>query len=268
LKEIRLAVIGGGKMGEAIIKGLLAAGTLHSNDIVVSDIDPSRRRHLAQEYDVSATESNSAAATGAQVVLLAVKPQQIDVTLAELSSALRSRPLVISIAAGVSIARIAAHLPDATPIVRAMPNTAAQVGKAITAISPGPFVEDSSLELAERLLSSIGSVVVIDERLQNSAVAINGSGPAYFYLFIEALVDSGVANGLDRDVATRLAVETMAGAAEMLARTGKHPALLIDEVASPGGTTIAALEAFEAAGLRTAVFNAVDAAVRRANELG
>ncbi len=268
MSDTRLGVIGGGKMGEAIIGGLLATGTLSPASIIVSDISPDRRTYLADRYDIAVTESNSTASTGVDVVLLAVKPQQFDAILTELSSVVRSEQLVISIAAGVAIERIAAYVPDGTPIVRAMPNTAAQIGKAVTAVSPGPFVDDERLVLAKRLLSAIGRVVVIEEALQNASTAINGSGPAYFYLFIEALVEAAVDQGLSREVAMELAVQTMAGAAAMLAETGKHPALLIDEVASPGGTTIAALEAFEAAGLRAAVLSAVEAAVRRAQELG
>lgn len=255
-------------MGEALTKGLLAAGTLDPPDIIISDCEPARCESLSASYGVAAVQANLEAAAGADVVLLAVKPQQIDDVLGELGSAITADQLVISIAAGVSTARIADHLTDAVPVVRAMPNTAAQIGKAMTAVSAGEFAGDEDLATATRLLASIGGVLVIDEKLQNSAVAINGSGPAYFYLFVDALVEAGVAHGLSRQDATTLAIRTMEGAAAMLVETGRHPQELIEEVASPGGTTIAALEAFEAYGLRAAVSDAVDAAVRRAGELG
>lgn len=268
MSEIRLAIIGGGKMGEALIKGLVTAKLLEPSDITVSDVDHARRSMLAKTHGVAVCARNAEAAAGKDIVLLAVKPQQIDDVLAELSSVIMTDQVVVSIAAGVSTQKIAGYLADGVPVVRAMPNTAAQIGKAMTVISPGAFAGEAAMETASRLLGAIGLVEAVDEELQNAAVAINGSGPAYFYLFAEALVESAVRHGLSRQVATALVIQTMAGAAGMLAETGKHPALLIDEVASPGGTTVAALEAFEAAGLRAAVSGAVDAAIKRASELG
>lgn len=255
-------------MGEALLKGWLAAGMLEASDIVVSDVSAQRRDMLAETYGVGTTEDNARAIGGADVVLLAVKPQQIDEVLGGLSRAVTPEQLIISIAAGVTTAKIASYLTDGAPIVRAMPNTAAQVGRAMTALSAGEYATEAELSTATMLLSAIGDVVVIDESLQNSAVAINGSGPAYFYLFVDALVEAGTAHGLSEKDASKLAVKTMEGAAAMLAETGKDPRSLIEEVASPGGTTVAALESFEASGLAAAVSDAVAAAVRRAGELG
>lgn len=266
--DIRLAVIGGGKMGEALVKGLLAAHVLEPSDIVVSDTAEVRRIAHGTRYGVQTTDQNRDAVAGATVVLLAVKPQHIDDVLAELSPVVTRDQLVVSIAAGVSTEKIAGYLADGVPVVRAMPNTAAQVGKAMTALSAGSSAGEDDLATAAKLLSAIGEVLVIDEGLQNSAVAINGSGPAYFYLFADALIAAGVANGLSRPDATALAVGTMEGAAAVMAETGKDPQALIDEVASPGGTTVAALNSFETSDLRSAVSAAVAAAVRRAGELG
>jgi len=268
VKVGRLAVVGGGKMGEALLKGLLAAGMLEPSDIVVSDVSAERRDVLSEGYGVSTTNDNTEAIDGADVVLLAIKPQQMDEVLGGLSGAVKPHQLIVSIAAGVGIEKIASYLADGVPVVRAMPNTAAQVGKAMTAVSAGSYAGEAELATATELLSAIGDIVVIDESLQNSAVALNGSGPAYFYLFVDALVEAGVAHGLSESDARRLAVKTMEGAAAMLAETGKDPQALIAEVASPGGTTVAALDSFEASDLRASVSDAVAAAVRRAGELG
>lgn len=266
--DMRMALVGGGKMGEALVRGLLNAAVLEPSEITVSDVAPERRAALAEGYGVAATGDSAAAVTGADVVVLAVKPQQIDAVLNELSGIIVAGQLVLSIAAGVSTAKISDYLVEGVAVVRAMPNTAAQVGEAMTALSPGPFAGDVELATAQELLQAIGEVVVVDEGLQNPAVAINGSGPAYFYLFVQMLIEAGVRHGLGSDDAATLTIQTMKGAAAMLAETGRAPQALIDEVASPGGTTVAALEAFELAGLRGAVFAAVDAATQRAGELG
>lgn len=265
---MRVAIVGGGKMGEALVKGLLASGMLAPTEITVSDVSSERREALRSAYGVRATDDNAEAVTGAGVVVIAVKPQQIDEVLGGFASVVSQGQLVISIAAGVTTAKISGFLAEGVPVVRAMPNTAAQLGKAMTAVSAGRFAGESELATAVKLLSAIGDVLVIDETLQNSAVAINGSGPAYFYLFVDALIEAGVAQGLSRADAAVLAKRTMEGAAAMLVETSKGPRELINEVASPGGTTVAALEAFEAEGLRATVSTAVAAAVKRAGELG
>lgn len=268
MSDMRLAVIGGGQMGEALAKGLIEATVVGAQDICVSDVSDERHAVLSRRYGVKVTHDNAEAVHGADVVVLAVKPQHIDEVLEELSSVITEEQLVISIAAGVRTERISDRLGRGVPVVRAMPNTAARIGKAMTAVSAGRFAGDEHLAMATQLLSCIGDVLVIDEKLQNSAVAINGSGPAYFYLFVESLIAAGTAHGLSAADAGTLAVRTMEGSAAMLKETGKSPRALIEEVASPGGTTVAALEAFEAAGLKSAVSSAVDAAVTRAGELG
>jgi pyrroline-5-carboxylate reductase len=209
----------------------------------------------------------SAAAHEADIIILAVKPQIIDEVAAVISDSARER-LVVSIAAGISCARLESLLPAGTAVVRVMPNTPAMVGEAMSVVSGGSEASDEQIDLVRELFGLLGKSVVLDEHFQDAATAISGSGPAYVSLFIDALARAGVRQGLPRDVAQELAVQTVRGTAELLEHTGMHPEQLVDAVSSPGGTTIAAIEALESGGLRTAVSDAVAAAVKRARELG
>lgn len=263
-----LAVIGGGRMGEAIFAGLIAAGAVGRDRIVVAEPVEARRAELAAIHRVACVATAAEALPGAAIVLVAVKPQVFDAVLAELVPNLPHGALVISIAAGLTCARIESSLPAGTPVVRVMPNTPALVGEGMAVISGGTEATAQHVELARSLFAAIGRAEVIAERYQDAATALSGSGPAYFALIVDALARAGVRQGLTRDIAERLVVQTMRGTAELLERSGQHPEQLADAVASPGGTTIAALHELEAHGVRAALGEAVDAAVARAKELG
>lgn len=261
-----LAMIGGGRMGEAIVAGLLGAGAIDPSLIVIAEPDSARKDTLAS-LNVRVVESGAEAAAGADVVILAVKPQIIDSVVAELSGRLGTA-LVVSIAAGITCARLEAALPAGTRVIRVMPNTPALVGEGMTLVSPGAEVTTGDVEAVQAIFSAVGRVIVVDERYQDAGTAISGSGPAYFALVIDALARAGVAQGLSRGTAQELAVQTMLGTAQMIQKTGMHPEELIDGVASPGGTTIAAIGVLESKGVRAAFGKAVAHAVRRAKELG
>ncbi len=262
-----LAVIGGGRMGEAIVAGLLGAGALTADQVVVAEPVAQRRAELAGALGVSAVPSGVEALAGATAVLLAVKPQVMDSVVRELSDHVGDA-VVISIAAGITCARIESLLPEGSRVVRVMPNTPALVGEGMALVSGGSEASQEDVGSAADLFSAIGRSIVIEERHQDAGTAISGSGPAYFALVIDALARAGVAEGLARDTAQELAVQTMLGTARMLEQTGMHPEELIDGVASPGGTTIAAINALEAKGVRAAFAKAVSKAVHRARELG
>ena len=260
-----LAVIGGGRMGEAIIGGLVGGGVIAPDSITVAEPNAARRDTLAAAFGVR-TVAGGAEALPADTVILAVKPQVIDAVAAELSSALAGS-LVVSIAVGVSCARLEAALPTGTAVVRVMPNTPALVSEGMSVVSPGTEATAEQTELVRTLFAALGEAIVLDERYQDAAAAISGSGPAYFALVVDALSRGGVRAGLPRDIAQALATQTMLGTAKLLAGTGMHPDALIDGVTSPGGTTIAAVEALEARAVRSAFAEAVSAAVARAKEL-
>ena len=263
----KIAFIGAGKMGEAILKELLRVGWADGGDIVLSDIDRGRLDKLAGEYGARVAESNPAAAREAEIVLLAVKPQKMEEVLREISGAVTPRQTVISIAMGKSTEFIEALLPEKVPVVRVMPNNPAMVGAAVSVLSYGRHAGEDARRKAMDIFSSLGEVYELEEHLQDAAMALSGCGPAYFYLLAEALSDAGVKLGLDRALALKLAPGTMIGAGMMLRDSGHHPAYLKDMVTSPGGSTIAALEALEEAGMRNAFYKAVTAAWRRAKEV-
>lgn len=263
----RLAVIGGGRMGEAILTGLVASGAMSADDIVVAEPLASRRDELFAAHGIACVAEAAEAVSTADIVLLSVKPQVMDDLLASIG-ALAGGRLIVSIAAGVSCARIESMLPAGTSVVRVMPNTPAVVGEGMSIVSGGTEATAEQVDLVRELFSFVGRSVVIDERYQDAGMAISGAGPAYMALFIDALARAGVREGLSRDVAQMLAIQTMLGTAKMLEATGMHPEQLVDGVTSPGGATIAAIEQFEFGGLRGTVFKAVAASVRRAKELG
>jgi pyrroline-5-carboxylate reductase len=264
----RLAVIGGGRMGEAIVAGLLASGALASSDIIVAEPDPTRRAGLAATHGVSVVADGAQAAAGAWTVLLAVKPQVMDDVLGAMAPAIMPGTLVVSIAAGITCARIESLLPAGSAVVRVMPNTPALVGAGMALVSGGSEATPEQVEAVRALFAAIGDAVVIDERYQDAGTAISGCGPAYVAVFVDALARAGVREGLTRDVAQHLALRTLAGTVELLERTGQHPEALVDAVSSPGGATIAAVAKLEARGFRAAVASAVHAAVKRSRELG
>ena len=261
-------VVGGGRMGEAIVAGLLASGTLSGDRIVVVEPDEARCRTLNAAHAVKCVTHVVEAIAEANIVLLAVKPQVVDSVTADIAERLRPGTLVVSIAVGVTCARLESHLPAGTPVVRVMPNTPAMVREGMSVVSGGSEATAEHVDLVRVMFSALGRAVVLDERYQDAAAAISGSGPAYAAAFVDALARAGVRHGLPRDVAQMLAVQTLRGTMTLLETTGQHPQQLVDAVTSPGGTTIAALEAMEARGFRTAVADGVTAAVKRAKELG
>jgi pyrroline-5-carboxylate reductase len=255
-------------MAEALVKGLLRAGTAKAEEITCAEPRAERREDLAKRYGVAVTGDNAAAAEGAEIVVLSVKPQTMDQLLDEIAPAIDHRKLVISIAAGISIAAIARKLGAGVRIVRTMPNTPALVGAGATALARGAHATETDLEEARKLFQAVGIAHVVDEHHLDAVTGLSGSGPAFVFLAIEALADGGVKVGLARGVAMELAAHTVMGAAKLVIETGEHPGRLKDQVTSPGGTAIAGVHALELGGLRAALIAAVEAATRRSHELG
>ena len=267
--SIALGIVGGGVMGEAILSRLLAQGRYAPEAILASDPSPQRREYLQQQYGIRVAADNCEAATASEILLLAIKPQVLDRVAPELAQPAPDspKPLVVSILAGVRLARLEAALPD-YPIVRAMPNTPATVGAGMTVIAPSEQASTEQCQRARTILEAVGQVIELPEPLLDGATGVAGSGPAYVAMVIEALADGGVAAGLPRASAYQLALQTVLGTAQLLQASGQHPAELKDRVTSPGGTTIAAVGVLERAGFRAALADAVRAAQQRAGELG
>ena len=260
--------LGAGNMARALLRGAIEQSSLPADRFGVTGVRPEAVAALTSLLGVRAFGSNLEAVRWAQVVVLAVKPQVLPAVLAEIAPALRPETLVLSIAAGFPSARIESALGGHRRIVRAMPNTPALVGAGATAISAGAGASEADVASVLNLLRGTGLVVRVDEKLMDGVTGLSGSGPAYGFLAIEALSDAGVREGLPRDVATRLAAQTLLGAAKMVLETGEHPGKLKDMVTSPGGTTIAGVAALEKHGLRAALLAAVEAASQRSRELG
>lgn len=265
----RIAVIGGGKIGEALISGLLQGGHA-TKDLVVVEQHRARAEELADEYSVRVT-TVADAAEGADVVVVAVKPADVDAVLTELADADLEgdrEQLLVSLAAGIPIARYEGKLPAGFPVVRVMPNTPMLVGEGASVLAAGRHVTPEHLELVRSILGTVGTVSAVPESQIDAVTAVSGSGPAYFFLVVEAMIDAGVGLGLTRATATELVVQTMVGSAAMLDRSGESAADLRAAVTSPGGTTAAAVRELERYGLRTAFFEALTAARDRSIKLG
>ena len=267
-KNITLAALGCGKMGGALVRGWAKSAVLDPARIRLYDVARPVADALAQETGATVSATATDAVDGADVLLLAVKPHLIIQTLADVRIALPTRCLVLSVAAGVRIADLQEAAPAGAPVIRVMPNTPSLVGAGASAFCRGPHATDAHAQTAARLFGAIGQAVEVDEKQINAVTGLSGSGPAYFYLIIEALTDGAVRVGLPRDVARTLAAQTALGAAKMVLETGEHPAALKDAVTTPGGTTIAGLAALEQAGVRSALIEAVRAACERAREMG
>ncbi|MBF0627374.1 MAG: pyrroline-5-carboxylate reductase [Magnetococcales bacterium] len=268
LHACAITFLGGGAMASALIHGLTRAGVAPDR-LCAADPSESQRRQLTERYAIRVSASNIEAVQGADVVVVAVKPGVVATVLDEISPALKPGALILSIAAGITLATLAARLPGGQPLVRVMPNTPALVGAGISAILPSPTTPPGQRLLARQIMEAVGLVEGIDqEALMDGVTALSGSGPAYVYLIAEALSDGGVASGLPRALADRLAIRTLLGAAKLLEETGLHPGVLKNQVTSPGGTTIAGLEALEKGGVRAAMMAAVQAACHRSRELG
>ncbi|MBM4375223.1 MAG: pyrroline-5-carboxylate reductase [Deltaproteobacteria bacterium] len=259
----RLGFIGGGNMAEAIVRGLLEQGVVERGAVAVAEPNAERRELLAAAHGIACRASNRDVAREADLLVIAVKPQAMAVALAELGE---FAGLAVTVAAGIAARVVEAAMP--ARVVRAMPNTPALVRAGVTALAAGARATDADLVVATELFAAVGRVVRVPEAQLDAVTGLSGSGPAYVFVMIEALADGGVKMGLPRDVAMTLAAETVLGSARLLVATGEHPAALKDRVTSPGGTTIAGLARLEAAGVRSAFIEAVEAATRRANELG
>jgi len=263
----RIGFLGAGKMATALARAWLTAGLVHRDGIAASDPVAAARESFEKETGIAATSDNKSVATRCDVLILAVKPQSMAALLTEIQPAATSRHLVISIAAGVTLTALASQLPQCR-LIRVMPNTPCLVGASASAFAPAPTATPQDIDLVNRLLQAVGLAFQLPEKLLDAVTGLSGSGPAYIFVLIEALSDGGVRMGLPRDVATALAAQTVLGSAKLLLETGLHPATLKDMVASPGGTTIAGLQALERGGFRAALIDAVEAATNRSAELG
>jgi pyrroline-5-carboxylate reductase len=263
----RVSVLGVGKAGEALVAGLLSAGWAEPKDIVATGRRRERLDELAERYGIETTLSNAEAVRGAHVVVIAVKPQDIETLLAEIRAALEPSQMVLSIVAAIPTALIEGHLGDAVPVVRAMPNTPVTVQEGMAGISAGAHAGEEHVALAEEVLGSVGRSVRVDEAYMDAVTAVSGSGPAYFALLAESMIEAGILLGLSREVSTDLVVQTMLGTAKLLRDEGMHPVELREMVTSPGGTTISAIRELEQAGVRAAFLNAIQAAMQRSREL-
>jgi pyrroline-5-carboxylate reductase len=263
-----IGFIGAGNMAGAMIRGLVQGG-LPGKRILAFDVDRNKLRALGREFRIQSARSNAELISRSGAAVLAVKPQVVDAVLHEIGPLDAKAPLLLSIAAGVTIQRLRAALGPESRVVRAMPNTPALIGQGVSGFCAGPKVSPAERELARSILEALGPAFEFhDESLLDAVTGLSGSGPAYVYLIIEALSDGGVKMGLPRDAALKLAARTVAGAASMVIETGEHPAKLKDMVTSPGGTTIAGLAVLEKARVRSALIQAVEKAARRSQELG
>jgi pyrroline-5-carboxylate reductase len=265
---LRIGFLGAGKMATALAKGFVRAGLVTAQDVIASDPVDSARHSFSKESGARVTSANNEVVELASVLLLAVKPDQVDDVLAEMRGHFTEKHLLISIAAGVTIARLEDRLGDDARLIRVMPNTPALLGASATAFAVGRSALPEDAALAQKLFSAVGVAYPVKEALLDAVTGLSGSGPAYAFLMIEALSDGGVAAGLPRDIATKLAAQTLLGSARMVLETGLHPAALKDMVTSPGGTTIEGLHALETGGVRGALISAVRAATEKSKRLG
>jgi pyrroline-5-carboxylate reductase len=263
----RIAILGVGKIGEALLSGLLSTGWRKPDEIVATVRREERAQELAERYGMQATTSNPDAVRGAGLIVIAVKPQDFEVLLGEIGGMLLPEQTVLSIAAAVPTAWIEARVPSGVPVLRAMPNTPATVHEGVAGLCAGAHADDEHLALAQDVLEHVGRVVRVPERYMDAVTAVSGSGPAYFALLAEAMIEAGILLGLSREDTTELVVQTMFGTAKLLRDEKMHPVELREMVTSPGGTTIRAIRELEQAGVRAAFLNAIQAAMDRGREL-
>ncbi len=263
--SIRLGIIGGGVMAEAILSRLLATEVMAADTVLVSEPQAVRRNFWQQQYQVKVTSNNQAAASASEILLLAIKPQVLDIAIADIIP--NPQNTVISILAGVPLSKLETAFPQQS-VIRVMPNTPATVGAGMTAIASGKNVTPEQTQQAVEIFKAIGEVVEVPESSMDAVTGLSGSGPAFVAMAIEALADGGVASGLPRAIAMKLAIQTVLGTAKLLQESGIHPGELKDRVTSPGGTTIAGVAELESVGFRSALIEAVKAATERSHELG
>lgn len=267
LKE-NIGVIGAGKIGSAILRGVIRAGLVHKDQVMASDVSAALRQFIAAELGIKVTPNNGKVCEFADTVILAVKPQIVDSVVKEIAKKLGKEKLLVSVAAGVSLSRIEGNLARGARVVRVMPNIPCVVGAGASCYAGGRHAAAGDLEKVGLILNSFGMALPLEEKYLDAVTGLSGSGPAYVFLFIESLADGGVQVGLNREVALQLALQTVYGSAKMALESGKHLAQLKDEVTSPGGTTIAGLYALEKGKLRGTVMDAVLQATQRSEALG
>ncbi|HXZ57192.1 MAG TPA: pyrroline-5-carboxylate reductase [Gaiellaceae bacterium] len=263
----RVAILGAGTIGESLLRGLLSGGWREPSELVVTVRDEQRAAELAEHWGVETTTSNSEAVAGAALVVIAVKPQDFDALLGEIGGLLTPEQTVLSVAAAIPTSAIESRIGAGVPVVRAMPNRPATVHEGIAGVCAGAHAGEEHLDLAEEALSHLGAVVRVPERYMDAVTAVSGSGPAYFALVAEAMIEAGILLGLSREVTTQLVVQSMLGTAHLLRDDEVHPFELREQVTSPGGTTIRAIRELERAGVRAAFLNAIQAAMERSREL-
>jgi pyrroline-5-carboxylate reductase len=260
-----IAILGGGVMGETLLSGLIRSGR-QPGQLLVAHRRPERREELTERYGVEAVTS-AEAAERADTLVLVVKPQDMSALLAEIGPSVTSAQLVVSLAAGITSAVIESRLAEGVPVVRVMPNTPALVDAGMAAVSPGTHCTEEQIEHAMDLLRATGKVIRVPEKLQDAVTAVSGSGPAYLFFVVEAMIEAGVHLGLPRATATELVIQTVVGSAKLLAETGEHPTVLREQVTSPAGTTAAAIRELEHHKVRAAFLSALEAARNRSREL-
>ncbi|WP_020585757.1 pyrroline-5-carboxylate reductase [Desulfobacter curvatus] len=269
LQDKKIGFIGSGNMGEALVSGLVLSKAARPENIICSDVFPETLKAIQEKYGVLTTSSNIEVCEKSEIIIYATKPQILGSVLKETAPALDKSKLVISIAAGVPLAAIAAGLKKELRLIRSMPNICAFVKESATAICSGQFVQDGDVELARAVFDSVGKTVFIQENiLMDAFTGLSGSGPAYIFTIVDAMADAGVKMGLSRKDSLFLSTQTVLGAARLLLESGEHPGQLKDRVASPGGTAIAGIHTLEQGGLRTTLINAVESATKRSMELG
>ncbi len=267
LKGKRVAFLGAGKMGGIILQALVKNGLLSAKSTVATVAHPERAKALSAKLKVKVGTSNVEAAKGADIIVIAVKPQVVEEVVREIASVIGPKQLIISVAASVPTAMIEKNLPSHVPVIRAMPNTPCIMEAGMTAICKGKYATSSDVALTSRLFDVVGRTVVVDEKHMDAVTALSASGPAYIYIILESLAEAGVKVGLPRDIATLLAAQTTLGAAKVVLETGDHPALLKDAVTTPAGCTIDAIMELEEGKLRVTLIKAVVKAAQRAKEL-
>ena len=263
----KIAILGAGQTGEVLLSGLLSSGWRTAAELSASTRRQERADELHERHGIAVTLSNAEAAAGAALVVVAVKPQDIETLLGEIGPLIQPEQTVLSIAAAIPTAAIERHLGSGVPVVRAMPNTPAVVHEGMAGVCAGAHAGEEHLTLAEEALRHLGAVVRVSEPYMDAVTAVSGSGPAYFALLAEAMIEAGILLGLSREISTQLVVQTMLGTAKQLRDLKMHPVELREMVTSPGGTTIAAIRELEQAGVRAAFLNAIQAAMDRSREL-
>ncbi|MEQ8189071.1 MAG: pyrroline-5-carboxylate reductase [Candidatus Eremiobacterota bacterium] len=268
IKDKKIAVIGCGTMGKIIISGLLSSGTSVPENLIATDKIKETRKKINEEFSIATTEDNVKACTGADIILLAVKPQDIPAVIGAIKEIITEKTVIISIAAGVSTHFIEGILAWHNPVIRAMPNTACQVRNGMIVVTRGTHAINGHIDIAMDIFSPLGKCIELDEKHMDAVTGLSASGPAFIYLIIEALADGGVMMGLPRKVAQDLVIHTVLGSAHMIKETERHPASLKDDVTTPAGCTISGILALEDGKIRSVLARAVQIAATRAGELG